>query len=128
VNIELRLAQTNSLLSADYELAAKSYGQANGSVMPLMTYASLVHSTGPQDDKNQPGPGTQQQRVDAGNISFGVTCPFGEKFCQFAAGLAQFKDALLGNASFGSIRTFMDSPGDNASIKVGQAMRRAGCR
>ncbi len=34
--------------------------------------------------------------------------------------------ALFGQPSFGSPRTFMDTPSDNASIKVGQAMRAAG--
>lgn len=102
---------------------------------PLLTFAgslygyyAAVHTGGPNDIKNQPGPGYQNQvGIDAGNISFGVTCPFGATFCQAAAGAAQFGAALFGKASFGSPRTFMDTPSDNASIKVGQAMRAAGC-
>jgi hypothetical protein len=35
--------------------------------------------------------------VDAGNISFGITCPYGAAFCQFAAGFAQ---TLSGNPNF----------------------------
>jgi hypothetical protein len=94
----------------------------------LYGYYAAVHTGGPNDIKNQPGPGYQNQvGVDAGNISFGITCPFGATFCQAAAGAAQFGAALFGKASFGSPRTFMDTPSDNASIKVGQAMRAAGC-
>jgi hypothetical protein len=135
VDIVDRIAKTNALLAADYDLAAKSNGQANGAVMALMTYYSLVHTGGPQDDKNHPGPGTQQQRIDAGNVSFGVTCPFGATFCQAAAGAAQAYSGLLNIVSFGKFghgrpgpaSTFFDSPSDNASIKVGQAMRAVGC-
>lgn len=94
----------------------------------LSAYAGAVGTGGPNDIKNQPGPGYHNQiGVDAGNISFGITCPFGATACQVAAGLAQFGAALFGQPSFGSPRTFMDTPSDNASIKVGQAMRAAGC-
>jgi len=41
----------------------------------LYAYDVLVRTDGPQDVKSHPGPGTPKQRVDAGNISFGVTCP-----------------------------------------------------
>jgi hypothetical protein len=91
-------------------------------------YYEAVKTGGPNDIKNQSGPGYQNQvGIDAGNISFGVTCPYGALFCQYAAGQAQYAAALLGKASFGSPFTFMDTPSDNASIKVGQAMRAAGC-
>ena len=79
----------------------------------------------PQDIKNLRGPGTPQQRIDAGNISFGVTCPFGAEFCQFAAGAAQ---TMAGNPDFsGTLRTGFDTPSDNRHIRIGQAMRAAGC-
>jgi hypothetical protein len=46
-------------------------------------------------------------------------------FCQFAAGLAQ---TLSGNPNFnGTLGTGYDTPSDNAGIRVGQAMRVAGC-
>jgi len=91
-------------------------------------YFEAVNTGGPNDIKNQPGPGYHNQLgVDAGNISFGITCPYGALFCQYAAGQAQYVAALFGKASFGSPWTFMDTPSDNASIKVGQAMRAAGC-
>ena len=100
-------------------------GSAAGS---LYGYYSAVETGGPNDIKDLPGPGFQNRvGIDAGNISFGVTCPFGATACQVGAGLAQFGAALFGKATFGSPRTFMDSPGDNASIKIGQAMRAAGC-
>ena len=89
-------------------------------------YYEAVHTGGPNDIKNQPGPGYHNQvGVDAGNISFGITCPYGGGFCQFAAGLAQ---TLSGNPNFnGTLGTGYDTPSDNAGIRVGQAMRAAGC-
>jgi hypothetical protein len=89
-------------------------------------YYEAVHTGGPNDIKNQPGPGYHNQTgVDAGNISFGITCPYGGGFCQFAAGLAQ---TLSGNPNFkGTLATGYDTPSDNAGIRVGQAMRAAGC-
>ena len=67
----------------------------------LYTYKQVVRKGGPQDVKNNPGPGTRQQRIDAGNISFGVTCPFGSGFCQFAAGVAQtFSGAQIRRGRF----------------------------
>lgn len=97
-------------------------GSAAGS---LYGFYSAVRTGGPNDIKNQPGPGYQNQvGIDAGNISFGVTCPFGAFTCQLGAGLAQTfgKDHNPGPAS-----SYFDSPGDNASIKIGIAMRKAGC-
>ncbi len=95
----------------------------------LGAYARLVHTGGPQDDKNLPQNhsvfGHMPTAVAAGNISFGVTCPFGAAFCQFAAGAAQTL-TLHGDPS-GTLRTGYDTPSDNASIRVGQAMRAAGC-
>jgi len=88
----------------------------------------LLRSTlgGPNDIKNLPGHSPQNPiDVAAGNISFGITCPFGAGFCQFAAGLAQ---TLSGHPDFsGSMRTGFDTPQDNAQIQIGQAMRAAGC-
>jgi hypothetical protein len=68
-----------------------------------------------------------QLGIDAGNISYGVTCPFGAQNCQAADGAAQFIGFLLGKSPLGSPKTYMDTPSDNASIQVGQAMRKAGC-
>lgn len=105
-------------------------GALFGPVGALFAYAQLVHTGGPQDDKNLPqnksvlnGPWSNE--VQAGNISFGVTCPFGAAFCQFAAGAAQ---TLTGNPDFnGTLATGFDTPSDNAQIRIGQAMRAAGC-
>ena len=102
----------------------------------LFAYAQLVNTNGVQDIKNQPGPGYQNSLgVAAGNISFGVTCPFGAIFCQAAAGAAQTGSAILGKASggrfgggtIGPARTFFDSPNDNQQVREGQAMRAQGC-
>jgi hypothetical protein len=92
----------------------------------LYGYYEAVRTGGPNDIKNQPGPGYHNQvGADAGNISFGITCPFGAGFCQFSAGLAQ---TLSGNPNFnGTASTGFDTPSDNASIRQGQAMRAAGC-
>ena len=91
----------------------------------LYTYKQVVGKGGPQDVKNNPGPGTRQQRIDAGNISFGVTCPFGSGFCQFAAGVAQTFSGAPDPK--GTLLTGFDTPTDNAAIRQGQAMRAAGC-
>jgi len=96
-----------------------------GLVGALYAYDVLVRTDGPQDVKSHPGPGTPKQRVDAGNISFGVTCPFGAGFCQFAAGAAQTMD--LHPDRNGTLKTGFDTVYDNAAIVVGQAMRAAGC-
>ncbi|MGH9740230.1 MAG: RHS repeat-associated core domain-containing protein, partial [Candidatus Acidiferrales bacterium] len=92
----------------------------------MFGYYEAVKTGGPNDIKDQPGPGYHNQTgVDAGNISFGVTCPYGAGFCQFAAGLAQ---TLSGNPNFnGTLTTGFDTPSDNAGIRTGQAMRAAGC-
>jgi hypothetical protein len=109
-------------------------GQVGGSVRGLITsflggmygYDNAVKTGGPNDIKNQPGPGYHNQvGVDAGNLSFGITCPYGAGFCQFAAGLAQ---TLSGNPnSAGTLATGFDTPSDNAFIRQGQAMRADGC-
>jgi hypothetical protein len=80
----------------------------------------------PQDIKNLPGHRPQNPiDVDAGNISFGVTRPFGDGFCQFSAGLAQ---TMSGNPNFsGTLQTGFDTPSDNRGIRIGQRMRAAGC-
>lgn len=96
----------------------------------LFAYGQLVHTGGPQDDKNLSQNksvlnGPYSNAVQAGNISFGLTCPFGAAFCQFAAGAAQ---TLGGNPNFsGTRKTGYDTPSDNAQIQQGQAMRAAGC-
>jgi RHS repeat-associated protein len=129
VNIRQNIAAANLAVSSGY--AAGSiipFGPSNpigGLIGALYSYDQLVHTGGPQDVKNQLGPGTPQQRVDAGNISFGVTCPFGGPFCQFAAGVAQTSSGYP-NPN-GTLLTGFDTPSDNAGIRVGQAMRAAGC-
>jgi RHS repeat-associated protein len=92
----------------------------------MFGYYEAVRTGGPNDIKNQPGPGYHNQTgVDAGNISFGITCPYGAGFCQFAAGLFQ---TLTGHPNFsGTLATGFDTPSDNATIQEGQAMRAAGC-
>jgi hypothetical protein len=53
-------------------------------------YYEAAHTGGPNDIKDQPGPGYHNQvGGDAGNISCGITCPYGAGFCQFAVGAAQ---------------------------------------
>jgi hypothetical protein len=105
-------------------------GALFGPVGALLAYAQLVHTGGAQDDKNFSQNksvlnGPNSNPVQAGNISFGVTCPFGAAACQFAAGLAQ---TLGGNPNFnGTLKTGYDTPSDNAQIQQGQAMRAAGC-
>ena len=39
--------------------------------------------------------------IDAGNITFGVTCPFGATFCEVFAGIAQGTSGVLNMASGG---------------------------
>jgi len=92
----------------------------------LAAYSAAVNTKGELDIKNLPGHSPQNPiDVDAGNISFGITCPFGAGFCQFAAGLAQ---TFSGHPNFnGTLATGFDTPSDNAAIRVGQAMRAAGC-
>jgi len=93
----------------------------------LLGYAAAVNTNGPNDIKNLPGHSPSSPiDVAAGNISFGITCPYGAGFCQFAAGVAQ--SVLNGSPDFnGSILTGFDTPSDNAEIQIGQAMRAAGC-
>ncbi|MGA9669417.1 MAG: RHS repeat-associated core domain-containing protein, partial [Terracidiphilus sp.] len=106
-------------------------GAANvaSNLFGLLGYASLVGPGARQDDKNLPQNhsvfGYLPNAVAAGNISFGVTCPFGAAFCQFAAGLAQ--TVALHPDSNGTLATGFDTPSDNAQIRIGQAMRAAGC-
>ena len=92
----------------------------------LIGYYNAVHTGGPNDIKDLPGHSRNNPvDVDAGNISFGITCPFGAGFCQFAAGFAQ---TMSGYPNFkGTLATGFDTPADNAGIRVGQAMRVAGC-
>jgi len=89
-------------------------------------YYEAVHTGGPNDIKDLPGHSPQNPvDVAAGNISFGITCPYGTGFCQFAAGLAQTSGGHP--SSDGTLATGFDTPSDNAAIQVGQAMRAAGC-
>jgi RHS repeat-associated protein len=104
---------------------ASARDPASSLMFGLLNFGLLVHTGGPFDVKNQVGPGTQQQKVAAGNIAYGATCPFGARFCQFAAGAAQ---TMSGSPDFtGTLLTGFDTPADNDSIRVGQAMRAAGC-
>jgi SAM-dependent methyltransferase len=117
VNIRHRLKVTNAVVTVGSLIA--------GPAGALAGLAYLVHTGGPYDDKNGSGLGMYKDRVDAGNISYGITCSFGAGFCQFAAGIAQ---TLAGNPDpNGTLRTGFDTPSDNASIRVGQVMRAAGC-
>ena|ERR1700680_2576419 len=127
VDIQQNIVQAQGTISLGRMMGVTggSYNHTVGLWAALFNYATLVGTGGPQDVKIHPGPGTSQQRVDAGNISFGVTCSFGGAFCQFAAGLAQ---TVSGNPNFqGTLKTGFDTPSDNAAIRVGQAMRAAGC-
>ena len=90
-------------------------------------YYEAVHTGGPNDIKDLPGHSRQNPTdVNAGNISFGITCPYGTGFCQFAAGFAQ---SVIGRAPdfSATLATGYDTPADNAGIQIGQAMRAAGC-
>ena len=64
-----------------------------GSLGTLAGYGELVHSGGSQDYKNlceiNQFQWSDSDPVQAGNIGFGMTCPLGAAFCQFAAGAAQ---------------------------------------
>jgi len=88
-------------------------------------YHEAVHTRGPNHIKYQPGPGYRNGLgVDAGNISFGITCPFGDGFYQLAAGLAQ--TLLSGNPDFdGTLSSGFDTRSDNASIQ--QRASNEGC-
>ena len=93
-------------------------------------FYQAVRTGGINDIKAQPGPGqgaSNQIGIDAGNVSYGVTCSYGETVCQAAAGLNQTYRAYNGQGTYGSLRTYGDSPSDNASIRIGQEMRAAGC-
>ena len=96
---------------------------ASGFINALLNFAALVQTGGPYDYKNQSGPGTSTQRTDAGNIAYGVSCPFGNLFCQAAAGLNQLWRGDAGPAS-----SMFHDPRDHAMIQQGQAMKAAGCR
>ena len=124
VNVRKSIAQANRRTVAGAFLGLLVSGDPISGA--LAGYASAVHTGGPQDYKDSQGPGTHAQRVDAGNISYGVTCQFGTHFCQFAAGAAQ--TISLHPDPNGTLRTGFDTPSDNSSIRQGQAMRAAGCR
>jgi hypothetical protein len=102
--------------------ALSLFGGPFGSLASLGTYYGLVHTGGPWDFKDSPGPGTHDQRVAAGNINFGATCFIGDEACQYAAGLY---GKLGGNP--GTAATHFDIPSDNQQIQQGQALRKKGC-
>lgn len=93
----------------------------------MFGYYLAVRTNGPNDIKNTLSHSPLNQTdVDAGNISFGITCPYGARFCQLAAGIAQ--TVLAGSPDFkGTLATGFDTPSDNKGIRIGQAMRAAGC-
>jgi hypothetical protein len=97
-------------------------GGPAGPVVSLGIYYHLVHSGGPWDFKNSPGPGTHDQRVAAGNVNFGATCFIGDEECQYAAGLF---GKLSGNP--GTAATHFDIPSDNQQIQQGQPLKKKGC-
>jgi hypothetical protein len=92
----------------------------------MFGYYNAVKPGGPNDIKSQPGhSGKNPVDVAAGNISYGITCPYGARFCQFAAGAAQTAEGQPNLQ--GSLASGFDSPVDNENIQVGQKMRAAGC-
>jgi len=128
VNVQQQIATAQGFITAG-KIGANATPYAN----PILSffggmygYYNAVKTGGPNDIKNLPGHSGQSPiDVDAGNISFGITCPYGAGFCQFAAGLAQ---TLGGHPNFnGTLGTGFDTPSDNVDIRVGQAMRAAGC-
>jgi hypothetical protein len=128
VNVQQQIATAQGYIAAG-RIGANATPYANpglGFFGGMYGYYSTVKTGGPNDIKNLPGhSGRNPIDVDAGNISFGVTCPYGAGFCQFAAGLAQ---SLGGHPNFnGTLAAGFDTPSDNAAIRVGQAMRAAGC-
>ncbi len=137
VDARQQIANAQALIAAGNIGATSAYPNL-GILGQLYGYYLAVHTGGPNDIKNQPGPGygaSNQVGIAAGNISFGITCPFGAKFCQAAAGLAQGASGALnivsrgkwGHGRPGPINTYFDSPSDNQQILTGQAMRSAGC-
>lgn len=123
----------NSTLEAAGVDARQQIAMAQSAIMnsagpfgDLIAYAAVVGTGGPNDIKDLPGHSPQNPiDVAAGNISFGITCPFGAAFCQFAAGFAQ---TTSGNpATSGTLATGYDTPSDNYQIRVGQLMRAFGC-
>jgi hypothetical protein len=125
VTAQQQLATAQGFIAAG-NVAATAVDPLLGLLGSLYGYYEAVHGGGPNDIKNQPGPGYRNEvGIAAGNISFGVTCPFGATFCQLGAGLAQ---TLGGDPDFnGTLATAFDSPNDNATIRIGQSMRAAGC-
>ncbi len=118
VDVQDQIAVTDNMTRSQNSVMNPALGLMNA----LLNFTALVQTGGPYDYKNQPGPGTQQQRTDAGNIAYGASCPFGALACQIAAGLNQL---YRGNP--GPVSTYFDDPRDNAMIKQGQAMKAAGC-
>lgn len=94
----------------------------------MLGYAAAVHTGGPNDVKDLPGHSRSDNNdVAAGNVSYGITCPYGKGFCVFAAGVAQSIIGLSPNFN-GKLTTGYDTPSDTQQIRIGQAMRARGCR
>lgn len=128
VTAQEQISMAQTLISA-----GKSAGNAGPYGNPILAffggmfgYYEAVHTNGPNDIKDQPGYSPQNQDdVDAGNISFGITCIYGAGFCRLAAGIAQ---TMKGSPDFdGTLATGFDTPSDDQGIRIGQAMRAAGC-
>lgn len=64
-------------------ITAQSYIDAwNGPFGALIGYFYAVHTRGPNDIKNLPGRDPHNKlNIAAGNISYGITCPFGAALC-----------------------------------------------
>ena len=86
----------------------------------MLGYNQAVHTGGPNDIKDLPGHSRQNPiDVNAGNISFGITCPYGAGFCQFAAGFAQSVIGL--NPDFnGTLATGFDTPSETLGSGSGR--------
>jgi RHS repeat-associated protein len=127
VTAQQQITTAQIYMATGWASGSSPYGiPLTNAVGSMIGFYFAVRTGGPNDIKNQPGhSGKNPIDVNAGNISFGITCPYGASFCQFAAGLAQ---TLGGHPDFnGTLATGFDTPSDNAGIQVGQAMRAAGC-
>jgi hypothetical protein len=97
-------------------------GKSAGS---LVGYFEAVHTRGPNDIKNQPGPGYHNQTgVGAGNKLWRymhiwyLLLPVRRWSCTDGKRQPEF---------YGTLATGFDTPSDNASIRQGQIMRASEC-